>query len=363
MISKHLGLAARRRERMAGEELQAGHRETALDLYFSAAALYASAQHVIFETNAEKEQLHGAALACYERVQACAPYEIRRLVADFEGGQVAGYLHIAPNQPSAPCVFFVPGCDMTKEQYPHPLFNHAAQRGMHILSFDGPGQGESNLRDIRLTADNYERAASAMMDVLATQPEVDSTKIAVYGLSFGSHWATRVAAHDPRFAGLAAMWASFADKRFLMELESPRYKQLFAYLTRSADEDELDAIVSDMRVDELLGNIACPTLVTVGEFDPRAPLEEIYRLFALLNCPAELWVLADQHHKASLVGSGNAPIWLADAHWQAMDWLRDRLAGIPVSHPGETLYLNVPSGQSPYGQAVERKTWWYEDAE
>ena len=40
MISKHLGLQARRMEALAKAELDAGHRETALDLYFQATALY-----------------------------------------------------------------------------------------------------------------------------------------------------------------------------------------------------------------------------------------------------------------------------------------------------------------------------------
>ena len=69
-----------------------------------------------------------------------------------------------------PLVFYVPGCDQTKEAWPHPYYNQALQRGMHAFSFDGPGQGESNLRGIRLTADNYEEAASAAIDYLAQAP-------------------------------------------------------------------------------------------------------------------------------------------------------------------------------------------------
>ena len=59
-----------------------------------------------------------------------------------------------------------PGLDTLKEAWPHPFFNAAHQRGMHVLSFDGPGQAESNLRGIRLTADNYEDAASTALDYL-----------------------------------------------------------------------------------------------------------------------------------------------------------------------------------------------------
>ena len=51
MIAKHMGLAARRMERLAQAEAEAGHRETAMELYFQAALDYLDAQHVVFETN------------------------------------------------------------------------------------------------------------------------------------------------------------------------------------------------------------------------------------------------------------------------------------------------------------------------
>src|SRR5690606_40672201 len=54
-----------------------------------------------------------------------------------------------PGEQPRPLVFYVPGCDQTKEAWPHPFYNQALQRGMHVFSFDGPGQGESNLRGIR----------------------------------------------------------------------------------------------------------------------------------------------------------------------------------------------------------------------
>jgi hypothetical protein len=50
---------------------------------------------------------------------------------------------------------------------------------MHVFSFDGPGQAESNLRSIRLTADNYEDAASTALDYLVQRSEVDAARIGV----------------------------------------------------------------------------------------------------------------------------------------------------------------------------------------
>jgi dienelactone hydrolase len=60
------------------------------------------------------------------------------------------------------------------------------------------------MRGIKLTADNYEEAASAAIDCLVKRPEIDAKKIAIYALSFGSHWGMRIAAQDHRVAACAA---------------------------------------------------------------------------------------------------------------------------------------------------------------
>jgi alpha-beta hydrolase superfamily lysophospholipase len=359
MIAKHMGLAAKRLERLALAEAEAGHRETAMELYYQAALQYVDAQHTVFETNDEKRFLHGGVMRCYDKVREYAPYAIEHVDVPWNGTTVSGNLHLAPGGGKKPLVFYVPGCDQTKEAWPHPYYNHALQRGMHAFSFDGPGQGESNLRGIRLTADNYEEAASAAIDYLVGRPEIDSRKIGVYALSFGSYWGMRIASHEHRIAACAAPWASFGDKYYLMTEESPRYKQLFAYLTQSSTEEELDRVVAAMTMDGRMEKIRCPTLIVSGEYDPRAPTEEVYRLFEQMKAPAELWMLPDQHHNGSITQQPRSSVWEADIHAFVCDWLRERFNGVPVRHPGQTLWLD-PAGAGPNAKSVTYKRRWFE---
>jgi pimeloyl-ACP methyl ester carboxylesterase len=362
MISKHVGLGARRLERLADEELAAGHNVTALSRYFDASTAFGLAQHTVMETNDEKRYLHDSSLRCFERVRELSPYRIERVEVPWERTVVGGNLHLCPGDEPRGCVFFVPGCDMTKEMFPHPQFNQAHQRGLHVFSFDGPGQGESNLRGIKLTHDNYERAASAAIDALLERPEVDPERLVVYGISFGSFWALRVAAHDKRVRAVAAPWASYCDKYWLMEEDSPRYKQLFMYLTGAADEVELDGILARMDMTDVVPQIDCPTLEVVGEYDPRSPLEEVYELFDRLTCPAELWVFGDQHHKVSLTRPNtNNAAWQGDIHELALDWLDDRLAGKELPNERRVSYVPVGTGGPVAASGSERRRW-YEEA-
>src|SRR5690606_41710851 len=70
----------------------------------------------------------------------------------------------------------IPGMDQTKEAVPDPSNNIFIKRGMNVLAVDGPGQGTSNLRKLRVTADNHERATRACVDWLTKQPEVEDRK-------------------------------------------------------------------------------------------------------------------------------------------------------------------------------------------
>jgi len=359
MISKHVGMAAKKSERLAQAEMEAGHKETAMELYYSAALQYADAQHVVFETGDEKKFLHGGVIRCYDKVRELAPYKIEHVDVPWNGTVVSGNLHLAPGDGAKPLIFYVPGCDQTKEAWPHPYYNQALQRGMHVFSFDGPGQGESNLRGIKLTDDNYEDAAAAVIDVLMKRKEVDAEKIGVYALSFGSFWGMRIAAKNRNIAAAAAPWASFVDKYYLMTEESPRYKQLFAYLTQSSSEAELDAVWQKMTMEGLMDKITCPTLIVTGEYDPRAPVDEVYRLFDEMKAPAELWVLPDQHHNGSITQKSRSSVWEADIHAFVCDWLRERFEGKPLRHPGKSLWVD-PAGAGPNAPGVSYKRRWFD---
>ena len=356
MISKHLGHRAAGYERLATNEERLGHQETAMDFYFLAANSYAAAQHTVLAINDEKRFLSVGLRRSYDRVSALAPYRLEHVSIPWNGQNVYGNLHINPDvQGPAPLIFHIPGCDVTKESWPHPHFNQAHQRGMHVFSFDGPGQGESLINDVRLTADNYEHAAVAALDFLCNRPEIDESKITVYATSFGSLWGIRLAIIDRRIKAVVGVQASLCEKIILTDLESPRWKQLFGFITGAESEAHLDQIMKDMSVAGRMSEIMCPTLLTVGEYDPRSPLTETFKLFQEITAPAALWVMADQHHSFT-VGPGET--WARGSHGVCIDWLRDRLGGVPLDSPGQVKYVDSTLG--PNDPNAEHKLWWFE---
>jgi hypothetical protein len=173
MIPRVMEKHARHTETIARAAEAAGHHVTAAELYFRASEEYREGQHAIFaDDNPEKIYLHGKLLECFEKVIEYAPHPIERVEIPFEGDYLQGVLHLLPDRPKAPTVLFVPGMDMTKEAILDPLHHPFIERGLNCLHIDGPGQGTSNIRKIRITHDNYRRAGKAAIDWLVRRPEI-----------------------------------------------------------------------------------------------------------------------------------------------------------------------------------------------
>lgn len=144
------------------------------------------------------------------------------------------------------------------------------------------------------------------------------------------------------------------SKHILMDVESPRWEQLFSYTTQAANEAELDSVLEEMTLDGYVERITCPTLLATGEYDPRSPIEEVYEVFDRFAAPTELWVFADQHH----IPADGGVNWSASLHGVMCDWLWDRFNGKPVAHPGQVVYVEDGSA-GPNSASAPLKRRWY----
>lgn len=322
MIPRVVEKYGRHMEQLGAAAEQAGHLESASEMYWHAVERYREAQHAIFEDDSdEKIYLHGRLLACFDKVMTLSGTDTERVEIPFEGDYIQGVFYRVRGRPKAATVLFVPGMDATKES--NPLLHPFTRRGMHCLHIDGPGQGTSNIRKIRITVDNYERAGAAAIDFLAAQPEVDTDRIAVAGSSMGSYWGMRIAATDRRVKAIAASAACYSAKTAIFEEASPRFKQVFMYMAGMDDEDAFDRMAEQMTLDGLAERIVCPSLMVVGEYDPLAHLDDVESVFSRVPAPRELWIVEDDFHQ---------PRWsenfggIDSLSFQA-DWLKDALDG------------------------------------
>ena len=323
MLPKMWRKKAEHDESLAKQAEKQGFSMTALEHYDHAVEAYRMAQHpIFFDDNPVKIYLCNKLKEMVDRRSALSTYPIERVEVPFDDGKtISCLLHLLPDRRKAPCVIYVPGMDQTKEYFPKAMNSLGINRGMHVISMDGPGQGNSNIQKIRAVGDNYERAGAAVIDYLMTREEVDSDKIGIYGVSMGSYWSLRLASYDHRPAAVASGVATFNPNNTIFSVSSPRFKQMFMYMAGMDDEDEFDEMANKMTVKGYVDKVRCPTLLATGEFDPLCPLEDALEVYGDIKSRKELWVIEDQFH----------PLWnipnlgKLDCHHYIMDWLERAL--------------------------------------
>ena len=345
MLPKQWRLQGEHDERLGAQAQAQGFNATAFAHYDHAIEAYRMGQHPIFyDDNPVKIDLYQRLSDVVDRRAEVAPYPVERVEVPFDDGKtISCLLHLLPGKPKAPCVIYVPGMDQTKEAFPKVAGNPFIGRGMHVLSMDGPGQGNSNMQKIRAVGDNYERAGAAVISYLEGREEVMSDKIGIYGVSMGSYWSLRLASYDHRPAALASGVACFNPNNTIFTQSSPRFKQQFMYMAGMDDEDEFDAMAIAMTVKGYADKVECPTLLVTGEFDPLCPLEDAIEVYEDLTAPKEMWVVEDQFH----------PLWgipnlgKLDCHHYIADWLARALIGGMTND--ERIAYVATRGDGPFG--------------
>jgi len=329
-IAPEFAAVARRFELQARAALTQGHEVTAGDGFFAAAVMYGGAQWPIFANTALNIALEKKKTECFLEYAKRADHHVEAVEIPCRGRSLAGYLHLPPGYSGGrlPCLVMVTGMDAFKEQTICASADRFLRRGFACLCLDGPGQGTSLIREIWYEPETYGEVGCSAVDYLLGRPEIDGERIMAWGLSFGSFWATQMAAVEPRFAACAVMYTCFQPHNWpLYEMASPSFKQRFMYMTGVDDEAAFNEVMPKMDVRPLSARISMPYFVMAGEDDSLSDVSCTIDHLNAVRGPKTLVMYAGEEHgmggsRSSQLG---APFFLIIA-----DWLADRAAGKPL---------------------------------
>lgn len=158
---------------------------------------FARFPHIFNESAAQAYELHTKAYLASLR-HSRYPYEVLDITCDDKKGRV--FLRL-PNatQDEFPVVIISGGIDVWKSDLEiHSLSEKFLEDGIATLLIDIPGTGEAPL----YASEEGEKWHMAALDMLKSHPRIASSKIAIYGLSFGGYWATKLAFVAPWLAGV-----------------------------------------------------------------------------------------------------------------------------------------------------------------
>jgi esterase FrsA len=235
----------------------------------------------------------------------------------FEGSDIIGYLRLPKNAKSpVPLVIAVNGLDSRKEDLSES-FAAILPYGIGFLAVDGPGTGQAPIK----ASETADRMLSRVIDYAQTRPEVDKTKLAVHGVSWGAYWAAKLAIVErTRLRGVSSQSPpvdAFFQKDFLMnsllgnrEYLFDQVPALMSIFDGVATVDELAASLAKMSLVKqgLLGKPTTPMLVIGGVLDSQVPISDIYLLLSKGDVPKNAWINPQGGHLGRQVGVWPDPL-------------------------------------------------------
>ena len=223
----------------------------------------------------------------------------------FEGSEITAYLRLPKDaKGQVPLVIAVNGLDSRKEDLSESFAAILSYR-IGFLAVDGPGTGQAPIK-VSPTAD---RMLSRVIDYAQMLPQVDKTRLALHGVSWGAYWATKMAiVEHARLRGVSASSPpvdKFFQRDYIMNKLQGNREYLFdqvpaiiSILDGVSNLDEMTALFSKLSLvnDGLLGKPMCPMLILGGVLDTQVPIDDLYLLLSKGNVPKTAWINPEGGH-------------------------------------------------------------------
>ena len=267
------------------------------DADFRQAWLYYSFARWPVPNSPGKQRAYEKALEAYAAHGRLLDPPMQTVRIPFEGKEIIGYLQMPKGARAAPIVIAISGLDSRKEDMAE-RFQPMLAYGVGSLALDAPGTGQAPIK----AAPGAERMLSRALEFVLARPDVDKSRVAVYGGSFGGLWATILAVTEkPRLRAVVAqsgpMHEAYSRAR-TMALSANR-EYLFDYVPAQLDVFEgatdLDRL-ADIRERISLKNRGfldkpmAPMLVIGGVLDTQVPFADIELLLQSGDSPKDAWI-------------------------------------------------------------------------
>ncbi|WP_072801971.1 alpha/beta hydrolase family protein [Rhodococcoides yunnanense] len=209
----------------------AGHDVSASQAYLRASTYFAVAVNSVAGLEGDDDLLptFRSHRSAWDRFVDTTSHAAERIEIPYDGSSMPGYFFRPAGEPLArPTFVMVNGSDGSIGSLWTLGAAGALARGYNVVMFDGPGQ-QSMLfeRGIGFRPD-WEAVVTPVVDFVCDRPDVDSDKLALYGVSQGGYWVPRALAFEHRFAAavldpgvvdVGASWTAHFPKKLLELLD------------------------------------------------------------------------------------------------------------------------------------------------
>ncbi len=245
-------------------------------------------------------------------------------MSSYEGQTISAWYTVPSGQPPRhgwPAIMEVPGYGGTM-----PLPIHLVQYGYATLSLYPRSQGESlkeweiehgtrviyNITD----RDRYYYRGAYMdcvrgVDFLCSRPEVDPSRIGVWGFSQGGGLSLATAALDHRIVAAVAGVPWLCNFSVAAQITTSPYVELHDYLEEHPEKrDTVMANLAYFDQLSLADAISCPTLVASALIDDVHPLSTVMPVFERIRAMKSIVVYPDLDHEYRTDFTQHGKAWM-----------------------------------------------------
>jgi pimeloyl-ACP methyl ester carboxylesterase len=298
-----------------GREALAAERLVSAGQHLSRAAVYYHfAKFVFVEDLDQMREAHRHAVACLTDALPHLSPPGRRIEIGFEGATLVGVLRLPAGPGPHPAVLLLSGLDSAKEEQ-KSVEGTFLERGLATFTVDGPGQGEAEY-DLPIRGD-WSLPGKAILDALGAEPDIDGSRLAVWGVSLGGYYAPRVAAAvGDRVKACVALAGpyDFGDCWDGLPLLT---RQTFQVRSGAGSDEEAQRVASTLSMEGSAGAIQAPLLIVFGRKDRLIPWQHAERLAAEAGGEVELLMLEDGNHGCADLAPRHRPY--------TADWVAEKL--------------------------------------
>ncbi|KAI0472538.1 alpha/beta-hydrolase [Xylariaceae sp. FL0804] len=227
------------------------HPISARDAYFRAASYYRSADFYLHGNWSDPRiySLWDQQTAAFNSAIALLPIPGERVTLQADGFEVPAIFYGCGQPGPRPTMLMFNGYDGGQEEMYHQLGLGALQRGINVVTFEGPGQPSPRRYQGLGFIPQWERVVTPVVDYALTRPEVDGGKIGLLGASFGGWLAPRAAAFEHRLAAVIAWEGMYSLASTIREQLGPQLMAEYDAGKMAQVNKQLDATAANPSTD------------------------------------------------------------------------------------------------------------------
>ncbi|KTD21015.1 dipeptidyl aminopeptidase/acylaminoacyl peptidase [Legionella lansingensis] len=311
----------------AQERAEKKHFVSARDQFLLASNSFRAAEYYSPCENEEHRKLGLLSRECFQHAMQYSEHDFESLTLNLDGENIPVYIvYPYKDRSRKKTIIIVSGFDGTLEEEYCMRGLAGLERGYNVVLMAGPGQMDTlRLNEISYFKPDYEKSVSLVVQKLAGRKEIDYNKLALCGISFGGYFATRAACYEPRIRALVAnspiidlyaYMSAFSGIDPINDLSDSEDFSLddIAQIPEQEMSEQLKAQTASLisrfgqktfkktfkylkkfTVENVLGQITCPTLALIGEAEGKEPERQSQKFVEKTN--------ADEYRFSNFTGA------------------------------------------------------------